>query len=309
MQLVMKAREQYLIGCYDESLLSFRVAERQISSYLASLTHEMEHGLPEDFEVMEKISREWEHCLHLLQAEFAAIQQIIYEKASFVGMPGEKIVKSSNEQSMVSDIRISPPSSYPPPAIARRTSSKSLAAHFDDGNDGGSALPKRIPSCAQQKSEAMVTVPQPSQQRPPMMAVGALVAKKSRASMAPRKVALPAAARAPRKKAVPSATKKFSASPESDNPNTRPRFEASGGKEEQEMVNLIEREILDKKSEVKMNDIAGLEEPKQLLSEAVVLPRLIPNYFTGKRTPWKGVLMFGPPVSKHNTRHAQSEAS
>ena len=46
-----------------------------------------------------------------------------------------------------------------------------------------------------------------------------------------------------------------------------------------------------------MHIIADLEEPKQLLQEAVVLPMWLPDYFQGIRRPWKGILMFGPPVS------------
>ena len=42
-------------------------------------------------------------------------------------------------------------------------------------------------------------------------------------------------------------------------------------------------------------DIAGCGEAKRLLEEAVVLPMLIPDFFTGIRRPWKGVLMVGPP--------------
>jgi hypothetical protein len=37
----------------------------------------------------------------------------------------------------------------------------------------------------------------------------------------------------------------------------------------------------------------GLNEAKKLLEEAVVLPRLMPDYFKGIRRPWKGILMFG----------------
>ena len=35
------------------------------------------------------------------------------------------------------------------------------------------------------------------------------------------------------------------------------------------------------------SDIAGLGEAKKLLEEAVVLPLLMPDYFTGIRRPWK----------------------
>lgn len=47
---------------------------------------------------------------------------------------------------------------------------------------------------------------------------------------------------------------------------------------------------------VRFSDIADLSEAKKLLEEAVVLPLLLPGYFKGIRRPWKGVLMFGPPV-------------
>jgi katanin p60 ATPase-containing subunit A1 len=46
---------------------------------------------------------------------------------------------------------------------------------------------------------------------------------------------------------------------------------------------------------VTFDQIAGLTEAKALLEEAVVLPLLMPQYFRGIRTAWKGVLMHGPP--------------
>lgn len=46
---------------------------------------------------------------------------------------------------------------------------------------------------------------------------------------------------------------------------------------------------------VTFDQIAGLKEAKRLLEEAVVLPMLLPDFFTGVRSPWRGVLLFGPP--------------
>jgi len=62
-----------------------------------------------------------------------------------------------------------------------------------------------------------------------------------------------------------------------------------------ELIEGIERDIVEGKVNVTWDSIAGLGEAKQLLQEAVVLPLWMPDLFKGIRRPWKGVLMFGPP--------------
>jgi vacuolar protein-sorting-associated protein 4 len=65
--------------------------------------------------------------------------------------------------------------------------------------------------------------------------------------------------------------------------------------EEQEIIDSISGTILTESPDVKWTDIAGLEVSKQALREAIVLPIMKPNLFTGARKPWSGILLFGPP--------------
>eukprot|EP01063_Lacrimia_lanifica_P033065 TRINITY_DN5799_c0_g6_i1.p1 TRINITY_DN5799_c0_g6~~TRINITY_DN5799_c0_g6_i1.p1 ORF type:complete len:710 (+),score=225.53 TRINITY_DN5799_c0_g6_i1:88-2130(+) len=76
---------------------------------------------------------------------------------------------------------------------------------------------------------------------------------------------------------------------------------STGGKKDRHtrdddrFASVIEQEILSTNPNVQWEDIAALGEAKRLLNEAVVLPMIIPEFFTGIRTPWQGVLLFGPP--------------
>jgi len=65
--------------------------------------------------------------------------------------------------------------------------------------------------------------------------------------------------------------------------------------EEQEIIDSISGTILTESPNVTWDDIAGLAGSKQALREAIVLPIMKPNLFTGARKPWSGILLFGPP--------------
>uniref|UniRef100_A0A8D8PIK3 Katanin p60 ATPase-containing subunit A1 n=2 Tax=Culex pipiens TaxID=7175 RepID=A0A8D8PIK3_CULPI len=64
---------------------------------------------------------------------------------------------------------------------------------------------------------------------------------------------------------------------------------------ESHLVDTLEKDMLQKNPNVQWNDVAGLNEAKAILQEAVVLPVILPDFFRGIRRPWKGVLMVGPP--------------
>lgn len=53
--------------------------------------------------------------------------------------------------------------------------------------------------------------------------------------------------------------------------------------------------ILSETPNVRWEDVAGLEQAKETLKEAVILPLRFPKMFTGRRKPWLGILLYGPP--------------
>mmetsp|Transcript_40767 Transcript_40767/g.161548 ORF Transcript_40767/g.161548 Transcript_40767/m.161548 type:complete len:324 (-) Transcript_40767:710-1681(-) len=65
--------------------------------------------------------------------------------------------------------------------------------------------------------------------------------------------------------------------------------------ENDKMRDALSGAIVREKPNVKWDDVAGLEGAKDALKEAVILPLKYPKLFTGKREPWKGILMYGPP--------------
>uniref|UniRef100_A0A8C2XN30 vesicle-fusing ATPase n=1 Tax=Cyclopterus lumpus TaxID=8103 RepID=A0A8C2XN30_CYCLU len=65
--------------------------------------------------------------------------------------------------------------------------------------------------------------------------------------------------------------------------------------EKKKFENQLSGAIVMEKPNIKWDDVAGLEGAKEALKEAVILPIKFPHLFQGKRTPWRGILLFGPP--------------
>lgn len=63
--------------------------------------------------------------------------------------------------------------------------------------------------------------------------------------------------------------------------------------EKKKLQSKLEGAIVIEKPHVKWSDVAGLDGAKEALKEAVILPIKFPHLFTGKRIPWKGILLFG----------------
>jgi vacuolar protein-sorting-associated protein 4 len=59
-----------------------------------------------------------------------------------------------------------------------------------------------------------------------------------------------------------------------------------------------------------LSGCVGLEEARQLLREAVLLPHTFPHLFSGRRQPWRRILLYGPPgTGKTRLAHALASES
>ncbi|GKT35421.1 Vacuolar protein sorting-associated protein 4B [Aduncisulcus paluster] len=65
--------------------------------------------------------------------------------------------------------------------------------------------------------------------------------------------------------------------------------------EERKLQDAIAKVMVSESPNVKWDDVAGLEAAKGALREAVILPVKFPQFFTGKRSPWRAILLYGPP--------------
>ena len=68
-----------------------------------------------------------------------------------------------------------------------------------------------------------------------------------------------------------------------------------GNSEDDALKKQLEGCLVTEMPNVSWDDVAGLENAKQALKEAVILPIQYPQLFEGKRQPWKGILLYGPP--------------
>ena len=78
-------------------------------------------------------------------------------------------------------------------------------------------------------------------------------------------------------------------------PEEQKEFDKGMTAEQREMRRKLEETLVEPSNDLSWSDVAGLEDAKQSLEEAVILPQKFPQLFTGKRKPWKGILLYGPP--------------
>jgi vacuolar protein-sorting-associated protein 4 len=71
--------------------------------------------------------------------------------------------------------------------------------------------------------------------------------------------------------------------------------EAEVDEDTRRLQEMIADTIITERPSVKMSDVAGLEDAKQAIHDAIVAPMKHPELFKGKsRQPWRGILFYGP---------------
>ncbi|CAH8870531.1 unnamed protein product [Trichobilharzia szidati] len=85
---------------------------------------------------------------------------------------------------------------------------------------------------------------------------------------------------------------------EANSGGTKEKKRDDSDKEDGESSRLqtqLQGAIVTEKPNISWDDVIGLQSAKEALKEAVILPIKFPHLFTGKRTPWRGILLYGPP--------------
>lgn len=257
------AREYALLGNYDTSLVYYQGVIQQIQKHIQQL---------KDDAIMKQ---EWHQVRQSIVKEYDQVKEINQTLANFkkdtVHFGGPR---RPHEEEPTRD-----PDVWPPPAPVERDHRPS----------------KPAPRPVVKKNEDY----NPSVNRAPNKRVAEKVGRK--ASGGPSKPSRDARQgdrgrgqqKADKEKGAAKKEQKDEAKSSEGDGDGEKRFDGSGY--DKDLVEALERDILQKNPNVHWNDIAGLSEAKKLLEEAVVLPLLMPDYFTGIRRPWKGVCMVGPP--------------
>jgi len=100
-------------------------------------------------------------------------------------------------------------------------------------------------------------------------------------------------------KSPPTPTPNASTSNQQQKPFQKPNNTNNNNKPQSAEVERLRQSLSDavvtERPNVRWDDVAGLENAKKALDEAIVLPRKYPQLFVGKRQPWKAILLYGPP--------------
>ncbi|XP_042418664.1 katanin p60 ATPase-containing subunit A1-like isoform X2 [Zingiber officinale] len=263
---VKLAREYALEGLYDTSIIFFDGAIAQINKYLNTL---------DDTEIRAK----WMNCKKAIFEEVEVVKQLDVELRTFKEMPGTRR-SSSPPISTRSSFVFQPLDEYP-------TSSGAL----DDpdvwrppSRDSHSRKPTRSATSNMRK-------PNQDSKWARGSTKSGMVGRVANSNISKINSNARSSALVGKKGKSNSIKADSQNGDAEDGRLKRGQYEGPDA----DLAAMLERDVLETTPGVRWDDVAGLNEAKRLLEEAVVLPLWMPEYFQGIRRPWKGVLMFGPP--------------
>ncbi len=86
-----------------------------------------------------------------------------------------------------------------------------------------------------------------------------------------------------------------SEAPEPKEAARRAEAMAEDDEDTKRLKDMVADTIIYEKPNVKMSEVAGLEDAKQAITDAIIAPMKHPELFKGKaRQPWRGILFYGP---------------
>ena len=77
------------------------------------------------------------------------------------------------------------------------------------------------------------------------------------------------------------------------NPRRSPNYTLSNN--DDNLDSIVQAALIHSNNDLTLASVIGLDEAKSAIRESVILPLQHPEWFTGIRKPWKGILLYGPP--------------
>ncbi|CAI5735895.1 unnamed protein product [Hyaloperonospora brassicae] len=308
---LLRARELCLVGEYDQGILEFRAVKQTLEAQLSGVSR----------------AREF---LDDLQLEYQTIVEYrtSLETLSSVGQQVQQRHRRSRVESANNGQRLNEPTATSVGTVRRATASKNGQTRENSSRrsrqEGAAVVAARskqrqVPlwmhrgepratelSRARQLYQNRKTAPKSTTR--PSSGCDNQVRKRAK-----RSGTLPAVCRNSKqstagRREVRSAKRRESAQSAASSNSTGACRDTIAGKQkyseiakengwaDQELIEVIERDIVDHGEKVTFENVAGLEHIKQLLQETVMLPQMAPHLFSdGLLKPCNGVLMFGPP--------------
>ncbi|ONK76628.1 uncharacterized protein A4U43_C03F30320 [Asparagus officinalis] len=243
------AREYAMEGLYDTSIIFFDGAIAQINKHMSTLDDAI-------------IRSKWMNCKKAISEEVEIVKQLDAEIRAFKNAPGSR--RASSPPIRTKPFVFEPLDEYP----------TSSSAPFDDPDvwrPPSRDTSKRTTRAGQsntRKSDATWA-------RGSTKAGAAGRGAKASASKGSSSVRSSTASSVGGKKGKSNSNKADSQNGDTDDGPTKGQYEGPDA----DLAAMLERDVLETSPGVRWDDVAGLNEAKRLLEEAVVLPLWMPEYF------------------------------